>query len=249
MKKNLLLLTTLFFFPLWAHFYPQKSYTLLTMLYNETDQKRVAEYLFCLQKNSTNQRIEKIHVLYDDSKDDSSNQSIIKQFLHTNGIRYTTIHARATFQDFFSLANELYPDNHIIIANADMYFNDTLNLLDTHDLSNQFIALTRWNIKQTGNLEIETSYNGKINTLSQDVWIFKTPIPTILEAKNISLGTLDCDGGIAWAAENAGLIVSNPCLSIICQHLHMSNVRHIKLADAYKGKIMATPACKLATNK
>lgn len=223
----------------------QKTYTLLTTLYNETNEKRAFEYLFCLKKNGENPRIEQIHVLYDTSNDKKSENNIIKNFLDEHAIAYKLINGRATFQDFFTLANTLYTNKHIIIANADIYFNDTLHLLDTVDFTNLFIALTRWNIKKTGVLEIEKTYSGSINTHSQDVWMFKTPFGFLPQAQQIRLGTLDCDGGIAWAAETAGLTVINPCLSVVCQHLHMSNVRHIKRADAYQGNIMPVSACKL----
>lgn len=224
----------------------EEKYTLLLMLYNETNPDRVQEYATCLQHNLALDYVEKIHVLYDTNGSEIVHNNPILRFLQENNITVTFIRSRATFQDFFTIANAWYPNKRIAIINADIFFDETLTLLNPIDISNLFITLTRWNIQKDGSpMRIEKCYNGQVNTLSQDAWIFQSPIRHIPEASSIRLGILDCDGGIAWAAKNAGLEVINPCFSVIAHHYHLSNIRHFTYHDKYQGPIMATPCIAL----
>jgi len=48
----------------------KSPFILITTLYNETNHERVKEYITCLEKNLRHPLIDKIHVLYDTTKDD-----------------------------------------------------------------------------------------------------------------------------------------------------------------------------------
>src|SRR6185312_9253148 len=110
----------------------------------------------------------------------------------------------------------------------DIYFNETLDLLRDYDLENKFLALTRWDVQKDGSLKPFIKSTGESFDGSQDVWIFKTPIKRFNNAR-MQLGTTWCDGKIAYQAKKEGLIVLNPCKSIQCCHLHLSNVRNYKV--------------------
>lgn len=202
---------------------PQDGFILITSLYNENKKERIKEYKLCLLQNLNHPLIKKIHVFYDSQKD-SSNHKENKLLQHIKTIpadllTITTLKDRPTFQDCFDLANRRYLDQKIIIANADIFFNDTLYALYEYDLEHKFLGLTRWDLKENSVLKF---YN-KIN--SQDAWIFKSPIRKF-EKSTYKLGTLQCDNHIAYQAKKAGYLVQNPCLTIQACHLHLSDTRN-----------------------
>ncbi len=205
------------------------KFVLITSLYNETNQDRVNEYIGCLEINLKHNSIKQIHVIYDTSRDDQSNTFL--QYLKTQNVKITYMSKRPSFGDCFKLVNQEYPNSRIMIANADIFFNDTLNKLDTYDLTNKFLALTRWNVSINGTITIFEQGIGSF--YSQDVWIFNTPIRKFKDDA-IGIGTLQCDNAIAYQAIESGLVVTNPCLSIQCCHLHITGIHNY---ETYTGTL------------
>jgi hypothetical protein len=210
---------------------PQK-FTLLTMLYNEQNNERRQEFITCMEHNLCHPSINHIHVFFDTNGNAANNKLL--EYLKTKAISITYIKGRATFDDFYGLAQRQYPDSAIILSNADIYFDETLTLLEKYDLSNTFIALTRWDVnKDKAESLAYSSWNTAIQqfvpfsgkSYSQDTWIFKIPLPKFQDG-SMQLGMLHFDPRIAYQAKLAGLDVINPCLSIKCHHLHMSKIRH-----------------------
>ncbi|MCX5922382.1 MAG: hypothetical protein NTX86_03570 [Candidatus Dependentiae bacterium] len=205
------------------------TFILMIPLYNETNIERQQEYKTCLERNLHHPAISTIHVLYDRAKDDD--QCAFLAYLKKQPITISYIDGRPTFAYCFDLVNQQYPERKIVLSNADIYFNETLDALENYDLSNRFLVLTRWDAKSDGSLKIfeqykrDGSFDATMSYLSHDVWIFKTPLRTFPDA-HIQMGTWACDGYIAYQALLAGLKVINPCLSIQGCHLHNSGLRH-----------------------
>lgn len=229
-----------------------KKFILLTVLYNETNPQRLQEYKTCMERNLQHPLIEGIHVLYDLSKDGGQGirgESLL-DYLKTLPITITYIDDRPAFGYCFDLVNTLYPDRKIILSNADIYFNDTLQLLMHYDLTNKFIVLTRWNVQTDGSVKIfaqndgQGNFDAKMSALSHDVWIFNTPLKQFPNT-NIKMGTWACDGYIAYQAYLAELDVINPCLSVQCCHLHRSGVRHWIPQSTPGLKALVVPWCQL----
>ena len=207
---------------------------LVAALYNEKNVSRCAEYIKCLECNLQHKMIDKIHVLYDDSMDDSNN--FLLTYLKTRPVSIRYIHGRPSYDDCFEYANKQFPNARVILANADIFFDETLNKLNKYDLTNKFLAFTRYDVG--GGQDIKkmtvTTKSGKVrdNIWSQDVWIFSTPLKKMNKnAATIQLGVFGCDTAIAACAKDAGLMVINPCLSIYCYHLHTSQVRNYNSKD------------------
>ena len=104
-----------------------RTFKLLTTLYNEKSEQRAAEFITCMENNLRNTSIDTIHVLYDTAKDDAR-ESVILAYLKSRNITISYLKERATYGDFFKLANETYPHCKIIISNADIFFNHTRTL-------------------------------------------------------------------------------------------------------------------------
>lgn len=202
---------------------------LITVLYNETNEQRRNEFITCFEQNKKHEAIKQIHVIYDTSKDDP--QNLLLTYLKHQKCAVSYISGRPTFGYCFELANKQYPDQVVIVSNADIFFNKTLNKLEGYDLANKFLAVTRWNVLENGQLEIfkqfkaDSSFDEPMSQLSMDAWIFKTPLKAFVNPE-FQLGTWACDGYIAYQAYISGLDVINPCLSIQCCHLHLSKIRH-----------------------
>ncbi len=206
------------------------SFVVITTLYNEKNEERRQEFIKCLERNLAHELITEICVMYDTSKDDQDNQLL--EYLKTKPVRLMFISARPTFGDCFELAEQLYSNSTIIIANADIYFNHTLHQLVPYDLKNVFIALTRWDVLPSGRLTLFKDPFGIPWGRSQDVWIFQTPFKKLLKT-DFALGTYGCDNAIAYWAHKSGLRVINPALSIQACHLHSSNIRNYSYNSPY----------------
>ena len=224
----------------------QNSFILITVLYNETNSKRMQEYTTCLERNMAHQLIEKVHVIYDKKRDDDDNKLL--QLLKNKQVCLTYVTGRPTYSFCFKLANEHYPNKKIILSNADIYFNDTLLLLQEYDLTNKFLALTRWNVQKNGKMQLQPARRGRDNIWSQDSWFFQTPLRDFID-DTIQLSTINCDTWIAYQAKKVGLDVINPCLDIQCCHLHLSQVRHLGNMPLPKGPGFGVPWSRLKINQ
>ena len=226
--------------------FAQDSFILMTVLYNEIHGRRMQEYITCLERNMAHRLIEKVHVLYDTSRDNANNKLL--QILKNQHVSLTYVTGRPTYSFCFKLANEYYPNRKIILSNADIYFNDTLLLLQEYDLTNKFLALTRWNVQKNGKMKLQHARRAKDNIWSQDTWIFQTPLRDF-RVDTTQLSTINCDTWIAYRAKKVGLEVINPCLDIQCCHLHLSQVRHLGKMHSPKGPGYGVPWTRLRINK
>ncbi len=213
------------------------KFKLITSLYNETNEERCKEYITCFKKNLEHPLIHEIIVFYDTIKDLDGKNSIL-DFLLKQNVIIIYGQGHPSFYSMFEEANRSKKGNGIIIANADIYFNDTLFLLKEYDLGSQILCLTRWDDDGKGNLKPfmkyskEKGFEPKLS--SQDVWIFQSPISIEKRrSDNIFVGTLGCENRIAYEASDAGLVITNPCLSIQCCHLHNSGVRNYSYEDRF----------------
>lgn len=123
---------------------------------------------------------------------------------------------RPTYQQFIDTANE-YQADFTIIANTDIYFDDTLNWIHQVDLSNTLIALSRYDVMPDGRLRL-FAYEW-----SQDTWIFKGRIKAT--GCDYRMGYPGCDNKFAYDCHKAGYRLLNPAKDIKTYHLHLSNVR------------------------
>lgn len=202
-----------------------QAYVLIIPLYNETRQKRVQEYLTCLNINRAHDAIDVIHVLYDTSKDGVSKQHVLRDALEDDEKTVVSyINRRQTLGDCIRIANEQYAGHVVIISNADIYFNETLHALDQVLWNDVFLTLTRWDVGRNGQLIKFLNTKGKPAIGSQDTWIGKAPFKKFA-FDGIALGTARCDNRIAFQAQQCGYRIYNPYWSVQCCHVHASGLR------------------------
>ena len=143
---------------------------------------------------------------------------------------------RITYNDFFKeTAN--YPEDINILANIDIYFNETiLKVLEMRN--NECYCITRWE-EDKGDIvrfKDKHGYNNEAKErFSQDVWIIKGQVKKINGA--FHLGVPGCDNRIAYEFTMARYQVSNPCDKIQCIHRHKEKERNYNIPKGYNGKI------------
>lgn len=180
---------------------------LFTSLYQDKNPVRHEELLFCLNKNINNEFIDKIYLLVEGDVMVPQSKKII-----------AIQSKRPTYRDFFELINKtVKSENEVsIVANTDIYFNDTLVHLDL--MPRQCIALSRWDYKQ-GGLKLHNE------RYSQDTWIFKGKIRNVRFC-DFNLGIPGCDNRIAYELNRAGYRLINPATKIQSIHYHQSDLHN-----------------------
>jgi hypothetical protein len=123
---------------------------------------------------------------------------------------------RPTYADFFSFANDRVTSAQDIsvVANSDIFFDQSLAGLGRVMRSNDCGALSRW---ENGSGELDTAVLFDRSD-SQDAWVFRGKIRSIVA--NFCVGIPRCDNRILWELRQAGYEVINPAFSVRAYHLH-----------------------------
>lgn len=201
------------------------GFSLVTCYYEPANGKRLEEIRRCLQKNVDNDMIGCVYLLNDRMYDMGFLEDVggkVKQLVVDDDNR-----ERLSFKYAFDFCNRELKEGLCIIANSDIYFDETLMFLDEVDFVNTktLIALSRYD-------------NGRLfnNPFSQDCWIFRAPIGFDTEELNFKFGILGCDNVIAEVFRKNGYYVANPSKVIRSHHMHQSNYRTYTNEDRIWGR-------------
>jgi len=187
---------------------------LLTSYYECKNEHRQKEYLTCLKENLSKEFIDEIVLFIMDNLADPG---------YTDQKITYVENPEHTYRSYIEYCNEHLKGEICVIANSDMILDESIKQLEHEDMSERFLCLTRWNIKDNGETEFYRPPHG--SEKSQDVWIFKSPIAIDTSEANIPLAHQGCDSRIAMVALKSGLKVSNPSLKIKVNHLHLVDYR------------------------
>ena len=196
------------------------SLALLVGFYRDPAPARMRELTTCLEHNASNDRITELHVFTEDVDATAAQEQ--HPVLRHSKIRIVDHGRRARYSDFFAWANTHLVGKIVAVANADIYFDDSLALVETVDLQKKLLCLSRWDVQADGSARLFERPD------SQDAWIFRAPIRAF--PCDFQLGQPGCDNRLAWEAQQAGLQVSNPSRSVRAYHLHASGVRRASSA-------------------
>jgi len=206
---------------------------LLTGFYLETDPNRHDELVECLSRNEANACFDEIHV-WIEATVNLPDLLLSHPLLTAPKFHLVAYGQRVTFQDLLTYANRFLTNRRVVIANTDIFFDDSLCLLDGCDLSGKLLCLSRWDVQPDGTTRLFD------HSSSQDAWIFQAPIREF--TSDFHMGVPGCDNRLALEARKAGLHVSNPARSIRACHLHLSGVRHYNERDRICGPGCSVPA-------
>lgn len=227
---------------------------------------RLEEFGTCLRLNMMNRHIGKITILTDVFKIPTSTHfcNLISDF-GVSSPKNRTIspgneiyiqNSWPKYNDAFKLANKT-KSMIGLIANGDIFFDDSLLMAREFVRENHFLSITRreasmshdpvenhlgirsWKDEippytKTGVCEPSSIMSMKPSHFrgSSDAWIFKTPIKEFGE--DTEIGTSFCDHAISSLAKQAGYTVLNPCLDIAANHLHKATEGRHKKARSEK---------------
>ena len=184
---------------------PWAPLRLMIDYYIDLRPERQEEFHTCLAKNAANRAIKEIHV-FGRATDLDRCPSYPK-------VCPVVRPERSTFASLFAHASHTGPEAVWAIANADIYFDTSLEELRYFDLQERVVALTRWDVTPEGNKHV-----GAPN--SQDAWIFQSPIE--IPGSDFHLGLSGCDSHLAYLLWKHGRRPWNPSLDVKALHLHMS---------------------------
>ena len=214
------------------------------------NEDRHEEYLTCLRENIKNPHIEKVHIFLESNRKRPpiEDPKIVyakvkrktyeeqkKANISEHDKKYLTKkdQSRATYSDYFRYARENLSGKNCIIANSDIFFDETLEVINGVDLGRTMLCLSRWDIKKGLGGDAVKLFN---RPDSQDSWIFTSPMnEKVEEEATFFLGRIGCDNKLAWIAHNAGLKLTNPANQIITKHLHKVEYRTYLISDAVDG--------------
>jgi len=190
---------------------------LLTGFYREPDEARRAELLECWRRNAALDHIDAMHLLIEDDTTPESAIELCPELAHPK-VRLVPRGRRQTFQEFFNYAAAELPHRRVVLANADIYFDDSITAVKRCDLRRNMIVLARWDVQADGSSKLHDV------DFSQDAWIFQPPVK--LRNCDFTLGVAGCENRLAWAAHHIGrLKVENYARTIRAHHLHLSGLR------------------------
>lgn len=207
--------------------------TLLIGFYADADWGRRSEFLECIRCNAANAYIDEILIFVED---ETASAAVRERFsvLGHSKIRLLEHGRRLIYSQLFAFANLHLKGAAVIIANADIFFDETLALLEEETLAGRMLCLSRWDQATDGTLRHFD------HPESQDAWIFEPPLPPI--TADFCLGKPGCDNRLAYEAERAGLLLSNPSRSVRARHLHNTGIRRYSERERLHGPTRLVPA-------
>jgi hypothetical protein len=206
---------------------------LISQFYIPNDNSRYKEICACLKKNLDLKMFHHIYLINERtytkdemgvSDDDMNN---IKQIVFDKGQRMKYMHA-------FGLIKAMKLDGYVVIANSDIFFDNTLlNLEKTSLLREKSVyLLLRFEYTNQENLNDCPIFGPRLD--SQDTWIFHSkylPNDNQILKTNFLLGKAGCDNAIAYLFNEFGFKVFNEPYIIKTYHYHISKYRNYSGVD------------------
>ena len=184
---------------------------LLTTLWKAKNEHRADELRRAFVKNLECKSLDCIHLFWESQEEPP-------EYTKHDKVCIVNLANRPKFGDYFAYANEKIQGK-IIVANSDIWFDHTIEAVRETDFSDTIWCLTRHNDVGEGREMPQGLEQGVRNYYSQDVWVLQTPIKHFA-GWDVIQGILGCDSHMAGVSGLAGFKVKNPCLSVICHHIH-----------------------------
>jgi len=200
---------------------------------SEYQKKRQYEINECLKKNCSLSCIYKIHLLLEEEIFVKSTEENLR---HPKVI-CVILGKRMTYDDVFSYYNTHLLGKICILANADIFFNESIDFLQYINFSDTVIALTRYEspLKDEGdcilygqdcNLVKNNPWleEDEIAVFSQDSWMWCQNEAMYIPHCDFYLGITGCDNMIVRRFLQASMNVINPCNYIASIHYDFMSI-------------------------
>ena len=186
--------------------------------------RRSAEIVQTLQKNAECEYVDRIILLNERAYDLPVSSPKIEQHV---------IGHRLNFRTVFQYIYEKVPaDALVVVANSDIFLDDSWRLLWSLSMRDTFLSLLRWDIQENP-AEKPVLFGPRSD--SQDTWVVSSNSVKERTWKwdtlDISFGQNGCDNAINVEMLRNKYMVANPCMSLITNHVHTSGVRTYENLD------------------
>jgi hypothetical protein len=210
-------------------------FNLIISYYHSPNDERQTELNQCLINNSKSPHIKSIFLLNSQIFDldfiDQEYRHKIVQFTVDDENR-----DRLHYDCAIQFTNNYLCGQKCIVSNSDIYFDETLNHLDSVNFSDNItFALSKYENEVLSERIID----------SQDSWIFVSPLKVDLSLLKFKFGIPGCDNIFAGIMVKSGYRVFNPCKTIKIHHLHESNYRTYNESERLQGEYWCVIPCEL----
>lgn len=190
--------------------------------YIDRDLSRDRELRICLQKNLENPLITKVYLMMSRILDVPHAED------YGDKLHLVLIDAeRPTYSQIFDeVETTIPPGELVIIANSDIYFDNSLHYAKSLK-SKEVAALSRYDIVKGRSVPFHRAD-------SQDVWIYRAGNAMHEIDADFTMGQPGCDNKIALLMEQHGFEPINCCYTISAYHLHETGLRRYTAKDRLK---------------
>lgn len=197
--------------------------TLYVPYYRPASEQRWVEIQCCLARNLASGLFRKVYLFAD---------THLPGHAALSDPRVTVIpmEHRPTYADVFLHCLTPMPGDWSVMANSDIVFDDTLNLLlmTKGETKPPFFCVTRHTFSYKGGWEADPGADG-----CQDAWAWQgSPDPSLIQAsvkadngKGLRFGVWGSENRLAYEAHAAGYTVFNPGLAVVAKHYHFADER------------------------
>lgn len=209
------------------------SINLITQYYLDSSSERQKELDHCLVQNIACNQIDCIHLLLE-----SENDIPTKLIGDSKKVKITILGHRWKYMDAFQYCNANLDGQICVIANTDIFFDQSLHSLHFTSMRGKFLAITRIDVT----MEDKLFFNEWTAAICQDTWITQAPIPEKIVGKSdFFFGWRGCDNHVAWLFRENLYHIINPCLKIATRHCHATEKRNIKEHEKVEGEYVVVP--------
>lgn len=180
--------------------------------------------LYCLYKNLCNPALDQVVLFIDDP-----------HFQNIFGDKLVPVPwgRRLTYNDWFDHSQRHYPDEIKILANSDIFLNESLARVDVLDWANTLHVLSRRDITPDSKIRRSSVLYGGTQHInpkwSQDCWMYKTPLPKL--TKEIYVGVMHCENHMRENLQAQGVKLNNLTGRVDCLHLDWRANKPRTMAD------------------
>lgn len=204
---------------------------LFTTYFFSNNSDRQSELDKCLDLNIANESIKKIFIFIDPF---TNYESVASKVENNKKISLIKIKNIPMYSDWVNYSSCLDIDEITMFANADIYFDDTIEKIkDYLRGQKKIICLTRHEENMKVQLQPEWS---------QDFWAMKVSECNkinFIKDLEIQTGRPGCDNKLACCFTMAGWDLYNPFNEINCIHAHKSNIRTYDRLDPLSAGFLA----------
>ena len=216
------------------------GFHLVVQVYEPSDYLRRLDVALALGRNLCASRFERVHALVETDADGAFARAVARASPCAGTLVVAPLRRRLRFSDAFDYADEFLEGEVVVLANADIFFDDgsLLRLGDprTLDLDRRVLALLRWEWTCAFDgdaVETLEDLNGlfyadgrpgaddcgllRPRADSQDAWVFRAPLDGV--DLPVELGRGKCDNHAAATFADAGYAVANPSLAVRPYHV------------------------------